>query len=136
MQTFGEWIDSRRAATFCREASGGHDKGRRFNKAMGRWLRSRGFDRINKSDRSRLLRCADHLEPNQGKLPAMDYPLDRLVIANQLIREQQTTIIFAHLGISLMSRWQARIGDLDLRADPPGSARFASSGRQTPDQPL
>jgi hypothetical protein len=99
---------------------------------MGRWLRSCGFDRINKSDRSRLLRCADHLEPNQGKLPEMDYPLDRLV---QLIREQQTNIIFGHLGFSLMSRRQARIGDLDLRADPPGSARFASSGRQTPDQP-
>src|SRR5262249_22072737 len=34
------------------------------------------------------------LEPSQGKLPAMDYPLDRLVIANQLIRGQQITIIF------------------------------------------
>jgi hypothetical protein len=40
-------------------------------------------------------------------------PFDRLVIANQLIRGQQTTIIFRHLGFSLMSRWQARIGDLD-----------------------
>jgi hypothetical protein len=30
-----------------------------------------------------------------------------------LIRGQQTTIIFRHLGFSLMSRWQARIGDLD-----------------------
>jgi len=29
---------------------------------MGRWLRCYGFDRIDKSDRSRLLRCADHLE--------------------------------------------------------------------------
>src|SRR6516162_6857484 len=65
-------------------------------------------------------------EPDQGNLPAMDYPLDRLVVANQLIRDQQATIIFGHLGFSLMSRWQARIGDLDLRADPPGSARFAS----------
>src|SRR6516162_6520961 len=45
----------------------------------------------------------------------MDYPFDRLVIANQLIRDQQTTIIFRHLGFSLMSRWQARIGDLDWR---------------------
>jgi hypothetical protein len=52
-------------------------------------------------------------EPDQGNLPAMDYPLDRLVIANQLIRDQQTTIIFQHLGFSLMSRWQARIGYLD-----------------------
>jgi hypothetical protein len=40
-------------------------------------------------------------------------PFDRLVIANQLIRSQRTTIIFRHLGFSLMSRWQARIGDLD-----------------------
>jgi hypothetical protein len=46
----------------CRQASSGHDKGRRFNEAMGRWLRCYGFDRIDKSDRSRLLRCADHLE--------------------------------------------------------------------------
>ena len=46
----------------CRRASGGHDKGRRFNKTMGCWLRCYGFDRIDKSDRSRLLRCADHLE--------------------------------------------------------------------------
>lgn len=46
----------------CRQASGGHDKGRRFNEAMGRWLRCYRFDRIDKSDRSRLLRCADHLE--------------------------------------------------------------------------
>jgi hypothetical protein len=53
------------------------------------------------------------LEPNQGNLPAVDYPLDRLVIANQLIRDQQTTIVFQHLGFSLMSRWQARIGYLD-----------------------
>jgi hypothetical protein len=29
---------------------------------MGRWLRCYGFDRIDKSDRSRLLKCADHLE--------------------------------------------------------------------------
>ena len=43
----------------------------------------------------------------------MDYPFDRLVIANQLIRDQQSTIFFRHLGFSLMSRWQARIGDLD-----------------------
>jgi len=49
------------------------------------------------------------LEPSQGKLPAMDYPFDRLVIANQLIRGQQTAIIFRHLGFSLMSRWQARL---------------------------
>ena len=70
------------------------------------------------------------LEPSQGKLPAVDYSFDRLVIANQLIGGQQTGIIFQHLGFSLMSRWQARIGDLNLRADPPGSARFASSGRQ------
>ena len=46
----------------CRQASGGHDNGRRFNEAMGRWLRCYGFDRINKSDRSRFVRCADHLE--------------------------------------------------------------------------
>jgi hypothetical protein len=46
----------------CRQASSGHDKGRRFNEAMGRWLRCYGFDQIDKSDRSRLLRCADHLE--------------------------------------------------------------------------
>jgi hypothetical protein len=53
------------------------------------------------------------LEPSQGKLPVLDYPFDRLVIANQLIGDQQTTIIFRHLDFSLMSRWQARIGDLD-----------------------
>jgi hypothetical protein len=58
----------------------------------------------------------------------MDYPFDRLVIANQLISDQQTTIIFRHLGFSLMSRWQARIGDLDWRADPPEAARFALNG--------
>jgi hypothetical protein len=46
----------------CRQASGGHDKGRSFNEAMERWLRCCGFDRIDKSDRSRLLRCAGHLE--------------------------------------------------------------------------
>jgi uncharacterized protein (UPF0276 family) len=40
-------------------------------------------------------------------------PFNRLVIANQLIRDQQTTIIFRHLSFSLMSRWQARISDLD-----------------------
>jgi hypothetical protein len=45
-----------------RQTSGGHNKGRRFNEAMGSWLRRYGFDRIHKSDRSRLLRCADHLE--------------------------------------------------------------------------
>jgi hypothetical protein len=45
-----------------RQTSGGHNKGRRFNEAMGSWLRCYGFDRIHKSDRSRLLRCADHLE--------------------------------------------------------------------------
>ena len=42
--------------------AGATTKGKRFNKAMGRWLRCYGFDRIDKSDRSRLLRCADHLE--------------------------------------------------------------------------
>src|SRR5262249_47602956 len=52
-------------------------------------------------------------EPNQGNLPSMDYPFDRLVIANQLIRDQRTTIIFQHLGFSRMSRWPARSCDLD-----------------------
>src|SRR5262245_13884440 len=33
-------------------------------------------------------------------------PFDRL-FANQLIRGQQTAIIFRHLGFSLISRWQA-----------------------------
>jgi hypothetical protein len=54
------------------------------------------------------------LEPNQGKSPAMDYALDRLLVtANRLIRDPQTTIMFPHLDFFLMSRWQARIGDLD-----------------------
>jgi hypothetical protein len=44
----------------CRQAIG-QVKGRHFNEAMGRWLRCYGFDRIHKADRSRMLRCADHL---------------------------------------------------------------------------
>src|SRR5262249_57632401 len=62
------------------------------------------------------------LEPSQGKLPAMDYLFDRLVIANQLIRDQQTTIIFGHLGFSLMSRWQPRLGCFNYPPDPHVSA--------------
>src|SRR5262245_51034117 len=46
----------------CAANSGGHVTGKRFNAAMGRWLRCYGFDRINKSDRSRLLKCAPCLE--------------------------------------------------------------------------
>jgi hypothetical protein len=65
-QTWPDWCAVIKALAkgreICREASGGHDKGRHFNEAMGRWLRCYGFDRIDKSDRSRLLRCADHLE--------------------------------------------------------------------------
>jgi hypothetical protein len=65
-QTWLDWCAVIKALVkgreICREASGGHDKGRRFNKAMGRWLRCYGFDRIDKSDRSRFLRCADHLK--------------------------------------------------------------------------
>ena len=65
-QTWPDWCAVIKALAkgreICRQASGGHDKGRRFNEAMGRWLRCYGFDRIDKSDRSRLLRCADHLE--------------------------------------------------------------------------
>jgi len=65
-QTWADWCAVIAALAkgreICRKVSGGHDKGRRFNKAMGRWLRCYGFDRINKSDRSRLRRCADHLE--------------------------------------------------------------------------
>ena len=65
-QTWADWCAVIAALAkgreICRKVSGGHDKGRRFNKAMGRWLRCYGFDRIDKSDRSRLLRCADHLE--------------------------------------------------------------------------
>jgi hypothetical protein len=65
-QTWSDWSAVIKALAkgreICRQASGGHDKGRRFNKAMGCWLRCYSFDRINKSDRSRLLRCADHLE--------------------------------------------------------------------------
>jgi hypothetical protein len=65
-QTWPDWCAVIKALAkgreICRQASGGHDKGRRFNKAMGRWLRCYGFDRIDKADRSRLLRCADHLE--------------------------------------------------------------------------
>ena len=65
-QTWRDWCAVIKALAkgreICRQASGGHDKGKRFNKAMGRWLRCYGFDRIDKSDRSRLLRCADHLE--------------------------------------------------------------------------
>src|SRR5262249_28951477 len=72
------------------------------------------------------------LEPNQGNLPAMDYPLDRLVITNQLIRGQQPPIVFRHLGFSLVSRWRAGFGYLDYGAGPLGSARFASSERQAP----
>ena len=36
-------------------------QGREYRDAMGRWLRCHGFDRINKSDRVRLLKCADNL---------------------------------------------------------------------------
>ena len=65
-QTWPDWCAVIKALAkgreICREASGGQNKGRRFNKAMGVWLRCYGFDRIDKSDRSRLLRCADHLE--------------------------------------------------------------------------
>jgi hypothetical protein len=65
-QTWQDWCAVIKALAkgreICRQASGGHDKGKRFNKAMGRWLRCYGFDRIDKSDRSRLLRCADRLE--------------------------------------------------------------------------
>jgi hypothetical protein len=46
----------------CAAASGGQSAGKRYNAAIGRWLRCYGFDRIHKSDRSRLLKCADHLE--------------------------------------------------------------------------
>ena len=69
-QTWPDWCAVIKALAkgreVCRRASGGHDKGRRFNKAMGRWLRCYGFDRIDKSDRSRLLRCADQLEKING----------------------------------------------------------------------
>jgi len=65
-QTWPDWCTVIKALAkgreICRQVSGGHDKGKRFNEAMGRWLRCYGFDRIDKSDRSRLLRCADHLE--------------------------------------------------------------------------
>jgi hypothetical protein len=65
-QTWADWCAVIAALAkgreICRKGSGGHDKGRRFNKAMGAWLRCYGFDRIDKSDRSRLLRCADDLE--------------------------------------------------------------------------
>jgi hypothetical protein len=65
-QTWPDWCEVIKALAkgreICRQASGDQDKGRRFNKAMGRWLRCYGFDRIDKSDRSRLLKCADHLE--------------------------------------------------------------------------
>ena len=39
----------------CAAASGGQTAGKRYNEAIGRWLRCYGFDRIHKSDRSRLL---------------------------------------------------------------------------------
>jgi hypothetical protein len=65
-QTWSDWCAVIKALAkgrgICRQASGGHDKGKRFNNAMGRWLRCYGFDRIDKSDRSRLLKCADQLE--------------------------------------------------------------------------
>ena len=65
-QTWPDWCEVIKALAkgreICRQASGDQDKGRLFNKAMGRWLRCYGFDRIDKSDRSRLLKCADHLE--------------------------------------------------------------------------
>ena len=46
----------------CAAVSGGQTAGKHYNASMGRWLRCYGFDRIDKSDRSRLLRCADHLK--------------------------------------------------------------------------
>jgi len=65
-QTWPDWCEVIKALAkgreICRQASGDQEKGRRFNKAMGCWLRCYGFDRIDKSDRSRLLKCADHLE--------------------------------------------------------------------------
>ena len=65
-QTWPDWCAVIKALAkgreICRQASAGQAKGRRFNQGMGRWLRCYGFDRIDKSDRSRLLRCADHLE--------------------------------------------------------------------------
>jgi hypothetical protein len=36
-------------------------QGGRYREAMGRWLRCHGFDRIDKADRSRLLKVADNL---------------------------------------------------------------------------
>jgi hypothetical protein len=46
----------------CAAVSSGQTAGKHYNAAIGRWLRCYGFDRIHKSDRSRLLKCADHLE--------------------------------------------------------------------------
>jgi hypothetical protein len=50
----------------CAAVSGGQTAGKLYNAAMGRWLRCYGFDRIHKSDRSRLLKCADQLEKING----------------------------------------------------------------------
>ena len=69
-QTWLDWCAVIKALVkgreICREASGGHDKGRRFNKAMGRWLRCYGFDRIDKSDRSRF---SDALTTSKISIP-------------------------------------------------------------------
>ena len=63
-QTWENWVAVIEAMAegreVCRQATG-QVKGRRFNEAMGRWLRCYGFDRIHKADRSRMLKCADHL---------------------------------------------------------------------------
>lgn len=36
--------------------------GKRYNHAFGRWLRDNDFADMDKSDRSRLMDCLDHLE--------------------------------------------------------------------------
>jgi hypothetical protein len=65
-QTWPDWcaviVALAEGRKVCAANSGGQVTGRRYNLAMGRWLRCYGFDRIHKSDRSRLLKCSSHLE--------------------------------------------------------------------------
>lgn len=65
--TWSDWVAVAKAlaagrAIIMHEVSTNAPQNSRYRKCMGEWLRHWGFDRIDKADRSRLLKVADNLD--------------------------------------------------------------------------
>jgi hypothetical protein len=119
---WGDWCDVAAAlaeirSRALRKAQTNRPQGRRYREAMGPWLRCYGFDRVDKSTRSRLLECFDNLDGINSWRSTL--PLERQLELNH------PRIVLTH--------WKRRLRPTGDPAGQPAAASGAESSKPDAD---